>query len=73
LSKQTKYHDVDCRIFGNDMQIVRAELDPNKTVLAEAGAVNYFDNNISLEKKLAMAPNLLAAYSIPCCMSVKEC
>jgi len=32
------------------MQIVRAELDPNKTVLAEAGAVNYFDNNISLEK-----------------------
>jgi len=34
------------------MQIVEVELDPNETVIAEAGAMNYFDDNISFETKM---------------------
>ncbi len=47
-----KCHEVDYEIFGNDMQIVEVELDPNETVIAEAGAMNYFDDNISFETKM---------------------
>ena len=32
--------EIDCRIFGNDMQVVEVELEPGETVIAEAGAMN---------------------------------
>jgi uncharacterized protein (AIM24 family) len=34
------------------MQIVEVELDPNETVIAEAGAMNYMDSGISFEAKM---------------------
>ena len=34
-------HEIDYEIFGDDMQIVEVELDPQETVVAEAGAMNY--------------------------------
>ena len=34
-------HEIDFRILGDDMQIVEVELDPEETVIAEAGAMNY--------------------------------
>ena len=40
-------HEVDYEIFGDDMQIVEVELDPGETVVAEAGAMNYMDEDIS--------------------------
>ncbi|MEY8205565.1 MAG: AIM24 family protein, partial [Bermanella sp.] len=47
-----KCHEVDYEIFGNDMQIVEVELDPSETVIAEAGAMNYFDDGIAFETKM---------------------
>ncbi|MEM7002659.1 MAG: TIGR00266 family protein [Pseudomonadota bacterium] len=45
-------HEVDYEIFGDDMQIVEVELDPNETVIAEAGAMNYLDEGINFEAKM---------------------
>ena len=45
-------HELDYEIFGDDMQLVEIELDPNETVIAEAGAMNYMDDGISFEAKM---------------------
>ena len=45
-------HEVDFEIYGNDMQIVEVELDPNEVVIAEAGAMNYMEDGISFETKM---------------------
>lgn len=45
-------HELDYEIFGNDMQIVEVELDPMETVIAEAGAMSYMEDNISFEAKM---------------------
>lgn len=45
-------HEVDYEIIGNDMQLVEVELDPNETVIAEAGAMNYMEEGISFEAKM---------------------
>jgi len=47
-----KCHEVDYEIFGDDMQIVEVELDPQETVIAEAGAMNYMDDGILFESKM---------------------
>jgi uncharacterized protein (TIGR00266 family) len=45
-------HEVDYEIFGDDMQIVEVELDPQETVIAEAGAMNYMEDDIAFEAKM---------------------
>ena len=45
-------HEIDYEILGNDMQIVEVELDPNETVIAEAGAMNYMASGIEFETKM---------------------
>jgi len=45
-------HELDYEIIGNDMQIVEVELDPMETVVAEAGAMSYMDDNIGFEAKM---------------------
>lgn len=47
-----KCHEVDYEIFGDDMQIIEVELDPNETVIAEAGAMNYMEDGIGFETKM---------------------
>jgi len=47
-----KCHEVDYRIIGHEMQVVEIELDPNETVIAEAGAMNYFEEGITFEAKM---------------------
>ena len=47
-----KSHEVDFEIVGNDMQMVIVELDPGETVIAEAGAMNYMEEDIVFEAKL---------------------
>jgi uncharacterized protein (TIGR00266 family) len=47
-----KCHDVDFQIVGDDMQMVIVELDPGETVIAEAGAMNYMEENIVFEAKM---------------------
>lgn len=40
---------IDYTLHGDDMQLVEIELDPNESVVAEAGAMTYMDNNIKME------------------------
>ena len=40
---------VDFEIFGNEMQYVEVELDPNEAVVAEAGAMMYMTDGIEME------------------------
>lgn len=45
-------HEVDYEIIGESMQMVEVELDPGETVIAEAGAMNYMEDEISFESKM---------------------
>ncbi len=47
-----KCHEIDYEIIGDDLQVVEVELDPNETVIAEAGAMNWMDSGISFEAKM---------------------
>jgi uncharacterized protein (TIGR00266 family) len=42
-------HDIDFRIFGEDMQFVEVELDPGESAVAEAGAMMYMTDGIEME------------------------
>ena len=41
-------HEIDYKIYGDDMQCVEVELDPQETVIAEAGSLMYMDGNIEM-------------------------
>ena len=45
-------HEVDYQVYGDDLQFVEVELDPNETVIAEAGAMIYMDDGIMFEAKM---------------------
>src|SRR6187431_3670346 len=40
---------IDYKIFGDDMQYVEVELDPNEATVAEAGGMMYMDDGIEME------------------------
>jgi uncharacterized protein (TIGR00266 family) len=42
-------HEIDYRIFGEEMQYVEVELDPNETAIAEPGAFMMMDDGITME------------------------
>src|ERR687892_1840267 len=42
-------HDIDFKIFGEDMQFVEVELDPGEAAIAEAGSLMYMTNAIQME------------------------
>ena len=43
---------IDYKIFGDDMQIVEIELDPNEGVRAEVGAMMYMEDGIAMAEGL---------------------
>ena len=45
-------HEIDFKIFGDDIQFVEIELDPRETVIAEAGAMVYMEQGIGFEVKM---------------------
>ena len=45
----TPMHEIDYRIYGDDMQFVEVELDPNEATVAEAGGMMYMDDGIEME------------------------
>jgi len=51
-SPQLRSHELDYEILGDDMQIVEVELDPQETVIAEAGAMNYMEEDIGFEARM---------------------
>ncbi|HYD22049.1 MAG TPA: AIM24 family protein, partial [Flavipsychrobacter sp.] len=42
-------HEIDYKIFGEEMQYVEVELDPRETALAEAGSFMMMDEGIQME------------------------
>ncbi len=42
-------HEIDYKIFGDDMQFVEVELDPNEATVAEAGGMMYMEDDITME------------------------
>jgi uncharacterized protein (TIGR00266 family) len=47
-----KSHEIDYRIYGDDLQAVEITLDPNETVIAEAGAMNWLEDGIAFETRM---------------------
>ena len=42
-------HEIDYKLYGDDMQFVEVELDPQETVVAEAGSLMMMEDNIEME------------------------
>jgi uncharacterized protein (AIM24 family) len=42
-------HEIDFRIFGEEMQYVEVELDPNETAVAESGAFMMMDDGVQMQ------------------------
>ncbi|RDW21092.1 TIGR00266 family protein [Oceanobacillus arenosus] len=42
-------HEIDYKLHGDDMQFVEVELDPQETVIAEAGSLMMMDDEIRME------------------------
>src|SRR5688572_24100987 len=42
-------HEIDYKIYGDDMQFVEIELDPQEAALAEAGSMMYMEDGIEME------------------------
>ena len=45
-------HEVDYKIHGDDLQAVEIELDPQETIVAEAGGMNWMEDDIQFEARL---------------------
>jgi len=44
-------HEIDHKIYGDDLQFVEIELDPGETVIAEAGAMMFMEDGIDMETR----------------------
>jgi len=44
-------HEIDYEIFGEEMQFVEVELDPQETVIAEAGGMMFMETGIEMETR----------------------
>ena len=45
-------HEIDYKIFGDDIQLVEIGLDPQEIVIAEAGAMIYMEDGIQFDTKM---------------------
>ncbi len=50
-------HELDYELIGSEMQLVEVELDPNETVVAEAGAMTYMEEDIQFETRMGDGSN----------------
>jgi uncharacterized protein (TIGR00266 family) len=44
-----KNHEIDYKIYGEELQFVEIELDPNETAIAESGAMMMMDDGIQMQ------------------------
>lgn len=52
-----KSHEVDYKIIGDSIQMVEIELDPQETIIAEAGAMLFMEEAIQFETKMGDGSN----------------
>ncbi len=57
-----KSHEIDYQVFGDDLQFVEIELDPQETVIAEAGAMMYMEDGMTFETKMGDGSNPSAGF-----------
>ena len=50
----TTTHEIDYKIIGDDMQAVVVTLDPEETVVAEAGNMMYMEESMEMATALSM-------------------
>lgn len=50
-------HEIDYQIIGHSIQMVEIELDPQETVIAEAGAMMYMEQGIDFQSKMGDGSN----------------
>jgi len=55
-------HEIDYVIHGDDMQFVEITLDPNETVVAEAGAMMFMHPDIHMDTKMGDGSNPEAGF-----------
>lgn len=55
-------HEVDYEIIGESMQMVEVELDPGEKVIAEAGAMNYLEDDIEFQSKMGDGSEVEAGF-----------
>ncbi|MGB3618853.1 MAG: TIGR00266 family protein [Catalinimonas sp.] len=53
----SRSHEVDYRILGNDIQVVEVELDPQETVIAEAGSMLFMEEGIQYDTRMGDGSN----------------
>ena len=41
-------HEIDYKVYGDDLQFVEIELDPQEAVVAEAGGMMYMEDGIEM-------------------------
>lgn len=56
-SSNRNAHEIDYKIFGEEMQFVEIELDPQEGVVAEAGTFMMMDDNIKMNTILGDGSN----------------
>ncbi|MES1197759.1 MAG: TIGR00266 family protein [Chitinophagaceae bacterium] len=50
MSQSTRTnHEIDYKIYGEELQFVEIELDPNETAIAESGAMMMMENGIEMQ------------------------
>jgi len=42
-------HEIDYKIYGEELQFIEIELEPNKTANAESDALTMMDNGIEMQ------------------------
>ena len=42
-------HEIDYELIGGELQCLRVELDPNESVIAEAGSMLYMEDDVAME------------------------
>ena len=47
-----KSHEIDYKLYGDDMQFVEIELDPQETVIAEAGAMMFMEAGMEFQTRM---------------------
>ena len=55
-------HEIDFQLHGDDLQTVEIELDPQETVIAEAGAMNWMEADIEFEAKMGDGSQLKSGF-----------
>jgi uncharacterized protein (TIGR00266 family) len=50
-------HEIDYKIIGHDVQMVEIELDPQETVIAEAGTMLYMEDGIDFTTRMGDGTN----------------